>query len=97
MYFSGNCPSIVAGTFPPRVSSGLGVTVKLSAESLPNLEHEVVNNKEHAVNERIRFLFINVINLIGSAASGTRTRTAITGQGILSPSCLPIPPLRQGN
>ena len=29
------------------------------------------------------------------AASGTRTRTAITGQGILSPSCLPIPPLRQ--
>ena len=28
------------------------------------------------------------------AASGTRTRTAITGQGILSPSCLPIPPLR---
>lgn len=29
-----------------------------------------------------------------SAASGTRTRTAITGQGILSPSCLPIPPLR---
>ena len=30
-----------------------------------------------------------------SAASGTRTRTAITGQGILSPSCLPIPPLRQ--
>ena len=30
------------------------------------------------------------------AASGTRTRTAITGQGILSPSCLPIPPLRHG-
>ena len=30
------------------------------------------------------------------AASGTRTRTAITGQGILSPSCLPIPPLRLG-
>ena len=29
------------------------------------------------------------------AASGTRTRTAITGQGILSPSCLPIPPLRR--
>ena len=31
-----------------------------------------------------------------NAASGTRTRTAITGQGILSPSCLPIPPLRHG-
>ena len=31
---------------------------------------------------------------MGCAASGTRTRTAITGQGILSPSCLPIPPLR---
>ena len=29
------------------------------------------------------------------AASGTRTRTAITGQGILSPSCLPISPLRR--
>ena len=24
------------------------------------------------------------------AASGTRTRTAVTGQGILSPSCLPF-------
>ena len=28
------------------------------------------------------------------AASGTRTRTTLPGQGILSPSCLPIPPLR---
>ena len=27
-----------------------------------------------------------------SARNGNRTRTAITGQGILSPSCLPIPP-----
>ena len=26
------------------------------------------------------------------ARNGNRTRTAITGQGILSPSCLPIPP-----
>ena len=31
-----------------------------------------------------------------SAASGTRTRTTVSGQGILSPSCLPIPPLRRG-
>ena len=29
------------------------------------------------------------------AASGTRTRTTVSGQGILSPSCLPIPPLRR--
>ena len=29
-----------------------------------------------------------------STASGTWTRTAITGQRILSPSCLPIPPSR---
>ena len=31
------------------------------------------------------------------AASGTRTRTTVSGQGILSPSCLPIPPLRPQN
>ena len=30
--------------------------------------------------------------LAASARNGNRTRTAITGQGILSPSCLPIPP-----
>ena len=29
------------------------------------------------------------------ARNGSRTRTAITGQGILSPSCLPIPPSGQ--
>ena len=28
--------------------------------------------------------------MILGAASGTRTRTTITGQGILSPSCLPF-------
>ena len=27
---------------------------------------------------------------------GTRTRTAFNGQRILSPSCLPVPPLRLG-
>ena len=37
----------------------------------------------------------SVCLLFVCAASGTRTRTAISGQGILSPSCLPIPPLRQ--
>ena len=39
--------------------------------------------------------FVGSLVGIARAASGTRTRTTISGQGILSPSCLPIPPLRQ--
>ena len=35
-----------------------------------------------------------VLSFSFSTASGTWTRTAITGQRILSPSCLPIPPSR---
>ena len=38
MYFTGKLPLMVAGTCPPNVSSGLGSTVKLSADSFPNLE-----------------------------------------------------------
>ena len=34
---------------------------------------------------------------IFSTEGGARTHTNITAQGILSPSCLPIPPLRQSN
>ena len=58
--FSGNCPSTVAGTFPPTVSRGFGVTEKLSAESLPNLEHDVIKTNEHADKVRMRFLRIRV-------------------------------------
>ena len=41
---------------------------------------------------RIFFLKIWRLNRVECTRSGTWTRTAITGQGILSPSCLPIPP-----
>ena len=40
--------------------------------------------------KRIFFCLINKNKGKVGAASGTRTRTAISGQGILSPSCLPF-------
>ena len=41
MYFSGKRPLMVRATLPPAASIGEGVTVKLSAESSPNLLQEV--------------------------------------------------------
>ncbi len=41
---------MIAGTCPPCVSSGLGVTVKLSADNGPNLEHELMAS--NAITER---------------------------------------------
>lgn len=56
MYFSGKVPLTVAGTSPAVVSSGLGITVKLSAESGPSFEQDVMNSTEAADNKR-RFFF----------------------------------------
>jgi hypothetical protein len=60
MYFSGKAPLIVAGTTPPVVSSGLGVTVKLSADKAPNLPEQAVrSNNDAAKRERISFRIID--------------------------------------
>ena len=59
MYFSGNIPLIVAGTCPPCVSSGFGVTVKLLDDNAPILEQDVdIANKQQADRVRIRFFCI---------------------------------------
>ena len=95
MYFSGKLPLTTNVTLPPFDSRGFGTTLKLSADNAPNLEeHDVRANKDTADKDKIRFLRMLKRFFKKGAASGTRTRTAITGQGILSPSCLPIPPLR---
>jgi hypothetical protein len=52
MYFSGNLPSIVAGTLPATTSNGVGVTVKLSADNSPNFLHDV--NAATAAKDKIK-------------------------------------------
>jgi hypothetical protein len=47
---------MVAGTVPVWVSRGLGVTVKLSAESGPSLEHEERSIRD-AADKRRKFFF----------------------------------------
>jgi hypothetical protein len=56
IYFSGKWPLMVAGTVPVWVSRGLGVTVKLSAESGPSLEHEERSIRD-AADKRRKFFF----------------------------------------
>ena len=94
MYFSGKWPLMVAGTVPACVSNGFGVTVKLSADNSPSFEQD--EKKITVAADKRKNVFFCIKLGFNSAASGTRTRTTFPGQGILSPSCLPIPPLRHG-
>ena len=52
----------------------------------------LITNKLGFVSKKRQLLGSGCRLVIASARNGNRTRTAITGQGILSPSCLPIPP-----
>ena len=53
-------------------------------------------DRTHTSNWNVRILPSELIPR-NCTASGTWTHTAITGQRILSPSCLPIPPWRRYN
>jgi hypothetical protein len=62
MYFSGKTPFTVRGTLPASVSNGVGVTLKLSADKLPNLlEHDdsATNEPTATTDVRIEIFFIN--------------------------------------
>ncbi len=48
-----------------------------------------------ALNKGFCMLLVAIAKHWASTRSGNRTRTAISGQGILSPSCLPIPPFER--
>ena len=64
MYFSGNVPLIVAGTSPAFASSGLGITVKLSAESGPSFEQDVMNSIVAADSKRRLFFCIICMKIL---------------------------------
>ena len=54
----------------------------------------IIENKIKVPRAGLKARFASFLADASGAASGTRTRTTVSGQGILSPSCLPIPPLR---
>ena len=61
MYFSGNLPLIVVGTFPASLSRGLGTTLKLSADNAPNFE-EQDDSAINAAAERNKTTFFCILN-----------------------------------
>ena len=81
MYLAGKLASIVADTKPPFASNGVGVTWKLSAESGPSFEHDVIANEESTDNVRIRFLFIIDKVFRRCAASGLEPAQPLLAKG----------------